>query len=258
MKNNTRWISTTLFAIGVLMTLIGAAQEGDISSPSDNVPPKKEKLIQKIERFKKAGYKIGVNFTTPDLFVETPTSGANGPTMMETKKIPLLIEDAEVVCECFADKTEDIIAKLNSQFGTDIFERVDVEKITKRTVFGIETEDWYPTKYKAVVHVLVRNVYKVSVESENKKKISADYKSTLSLSFVEYINVKNGKQKYLAQAANMIFSESYEAEVESTKDWKLADVKENVGTPTDDQLIEAFESGYEETFGKFLDKIKKK
>jgi len=229
----------------------------DVASPSANIPPKKETLTQKVQRYEKAGYKIGVNFSTPDLSVLNPTSTATA-TMLEAKKIPLIIEDAAPACACFTDKTEDVITRLNAQYGTDIFERVDISKIPQRTVMGFKTDDWYSTKYKAVVHGLVDNKYEVSVESENKKKITADYKTTFSINLVEYINEKKGKQKYISQAARVVLSETYEAEVESTKDWKLADVKENVGTPTMDQLTESFESGYKETMSKFMDKLKKK
>ena len=231
--------------------------QDDVTSPSDNVPPKKEGLADKTGRYEAAGYKIGVVFYTPDLFVVQPR-----PTMMAgepgaEKMVTVLIKETEPVCECFADMTDDVVSKLNAQYGTSIFEDIDVSAIPKRTVLGMTTEDWWNTKYKAVVHVTVGNQYSANY-LKSKKKLTAIYSSTLTFLFMEYINEKKGKQKVIAQTAGGFFSELYEAEVEKIEGLSLADLKTNVGAPTNEQLTDAYESSYKETIDNFMEKLKKK
>ncbi len=226
----------------------------DIASPSDNVPPKKETLTNKVKRFKDAGYKIAVLFRTPDVYVNNPTpSGPGTSTMVK----PIILKASEPVCDCFPDKTDEVIAKLNAQYGTDIFEKVDLSQIPQRTALGASMDDWWNTKYKAVLNISVTNQYGLSIIS-GKKEVTADYKTTLSILFQEMINEKKGKMKILGQAASAVFTESYKAEVIVEEEWGISDIRENLGGPSEDELTSAFDASYNETFGKFLERLKKK
>ena len=134
--------------LALSLCAVSLTAQDDVASPSDNVPPKKEALSAKIKRYESAGYKIAVVFSSPDLYVTTPNPSLMMGEPGVEKAVPVLIAGTEPLCECFEDKTDELIGRLNTQYGTTIFEDVDPEGLPKRTALGISTEDWWNTKYK--------------------------------------------------------------------------------------------------------------
>ncbi|MCP4457672.1 MAG: hypothetical protein GY816_06550 [Cytophagales bacterium] len=240
--------------------------QDDVASLSANVPPKKETLTEKVQRYETAGYQIGVNVTNPDLSFGILNSGLT-PTVKPSLTAWVLDFDknreSEEVCSCF-NKTEEIANRLNARFGTDVFVAVDVSKMPESTAMFLgnavgKTADWWETKFKSVIHLATSNTYWMTKDDD---KRYATYDMTFTLMWVEYVNEKNGKQKFIVQTTAQVFNEDYEvAWDDSDEDWPtptettLAFVKENIGGPTDEELNVAFETSFKEKMDKFMDRV---
>jgi hypothetical protein len=234
---------------------------GDLASPSANIPPKKETMQDKVKRYEQAGYKIAVVFNLGDLMVQNPTSSAAGPSGMTTARIPVDVSGTEPACEsCFPDNTDGLVEQLNAQFGTGIFEKVDVSQIPQKKIFGgaASVDDWWVTKYKSVVNVNVINKYEVTAANDNPKKVTAQYSAVVQMLLTEFVDEKNGKQDIIAQSARQVFGNTYSTEKAERGKWGLDDVRGQVGGPSEDDLTKGYASGYADLSKDFIDKVKKK
>ena len=228
----------------------------DISSPGDNIPDKKESIIQKIKRYESSGFYIAVPETAVGPLVVTPAD-------IRTN-IPYN-GDPESCGTCFADKSAYIANKLNDAFGTTIFETIEQSNIPTKEQCGVKVPDYSNTKYKLIVTPSILNTLEITDGFvDTKGKLTATYRPILSLNVTEYV-VDKGKDKVKQEGSSAMglfgtetdFVAQEKVEFSEVADWPFDKLKAAVNWPTDEFITSAYEKALDEALDKLVEKLKK-
>ncbi len=224
----------------------------EMAATKENVIPKKESFSDKVARYEKEGFKMGVNFSSGVIMTKAmPVSGSSSTKEQKSLKgyLPSMKEEFKVV-------VEDFVSKMNETFNTDIFELVDTKKIPLRTVLGANTDDWWPTIYKTVF------AYNLTPEFDynfSMGKNNGDFVAHIALYATEYYE-KKGKPKMSIILNGAKTPARYVLEYSEEESFEISTIQELnaiVNPPSAPELAEILLEKQEAGFVKIKEKLNK-
>jgi hypothetical protein len=230
-----------------------------VASAAPNIPVKKEKFADKINRIKSDNNKIGLVFYSEKIYV-------NPNTMDETFKSYRKVDGYLPAYSDMEELAEEMVTKLNKSFNTDIIELVDPSTIpyTNGKFMGMpmKMDDWWSTKYKIVFIYKLIPYYDAFDEREpgaNESQFKTGFKVITKLEAKEFMNgKKKNEQKYVLKP---IIMESYSSDV-ITPDQKtvvttIADLKTLVEQPESTVVKTALLDNRKASYPKVIKKLSK-
>jgi len=230
-----------------------------VASAAPNIPGKKEKFADKINRIQADGNKIGFVFYSEKTF-------ANPNAMDETFKAYRRIEGSLPAYDDMKDLAESMVSELNKSFNTDIIELVDPSTIpyTNGKFMGMpmKMDDWWSSKYKIVFFYKLIPFYEAYDEREpgaDEHQFKTAFKAITKLEAKEYINgKKKNEQKFVLKPKIM---ESYSSDVvtpdKKTVVTKIEDLEALVEQPESRVIKTALLDSRKATYPKAIKKLSK-
>ena len=159
-----------------------------IASAAQNIPRKKEKFADKINRINSDQNKIGLIFYSEKVYT-------NPKARDETFKSDRKVEGYLPAYEDMQDLAEKMVADLNESFHTDIIELVDPSEVPYTTGkfmgMPVKMDDWWSTKYKIIFIYKLIPYYDAYDEREpgaDEIQFKTGFKVITKLEAKEYIN----------------------------------------------------------------------
>jgi len=229
----------------------------DVANFEDNIPVKKESFTDKMARYNKQGFKVGVVIKSGAIYTRQPST-ASGPSSGSgaTRNIGLSGSGPSLD----EKKTEAIVNKyvktMNDAFSTDVFEVVDMKKIPVIGDGRIRQDNWVGTKYKTIVTFSISPEYDYTVSG---KEYNAIFRVSLDAPIMEYVNDKKRiKQKYIKYNGDL---GHYNAARKTTKEPFGVKTTEElhviINPPLGDELFENLDKIFDEKIEKYIEKLKK-
>jgi len=223
----------------------------DVASDKANVPVKKETFVKKIERYKAEGLKIAIVLYSGKIttIAPDPNVPATSKNIMLSGSLPSIKEDLKPLATSLA-------SKLNEEFGTDVFEMVDLKTIPYKEIRMGRADAWELTKYRTVFTYMANPKYDYSLFSG---KYTADFVIHQTVAGTEYVTDKKGtKIKYRFQNVNLgNFKTAYEQESELGVK-TVEQLNTIVNPPTGAALLAELQAQQDASMAKIIEKIRKK
>jgi hypothetical protein len=182
-----------LLSLFLLMTVMGTYAQGVNEWTKEN---SKESFEEKLARYKENGFKVAVSITVIDTIrakkISSSQSSYGYGSLPNAQSDFTVFEEKEL----FEQLAAEVMAHMQSQFNSDVFELIDRNTIENKSLgYGEYRRDFWSTDYKTNVHVRIYPHYNGNVHhQEDKITVSANYYISGDLFITEYFE-KKGKQK---------------------------------------------------------------
>lgn len=234
----------------------GRPSEADasVASAKPEVPVKKESFVDRLNRIKTEGNKVGVLVRCGNLIIN-PKDFAEGITKANVKGSYEPLTETEKL----GKKVVDELAK---GFGIDVFELVDYSKIPVKGGSAGIMDDWWSTKYKMIfIYDLYPyyNAYYKTNTSSGEREYKAQMCVDSELIVMSADDDKQEKLRYVTSSPKPWGSYRSEFFIgpSSTDIHKIQDLKAAINPPADGVVIDALIQSQQEHIEKFISKKSK-
>lgn len=225
-----------------------------VASAKPEVTVKKESFMERLNRIKTDGNKVGVLVTCGNLVIN-PGTFSEGITKARVLGSYGPLKGLDVLAKTTSDR-------LNSGFGVDVFEAVDYSQIpVKEGKYG-KIDDWWATKYKVIVMYELEPsyiAYYKTISGTTEREFKAQMKVSGEMIVMSAEEAKPEKLKYVTSSPKnwgYYRSEMYVASADT--DFNIIqELKSAINPPSDEVVIEAIIKSQKEYLDKFVKKKSK-
>ena len=226
----------------------------DVASAKPEVKVKKESFIERLERIKADGNKVGVLVRSTNLKTN-PKPFAEGITAATIKGRYEPLQSLDVLAQATANQ-------LAEGFGVDVFEAVDYSKIPVKEGKYNKMDDWWATKYKIIVLYDLTPFYNAYYQ-KNAETGEKEFRAYMAVDSEVIIMAaeqdKPEKLKYVTASPKSwgnYQSESFVGPAET--DFNIIqEVKKAINPPSDEKIIQEMIKSQEEKVNKLIKKKSK-
>lgn len=217
----------------------------EVASAKPEVTLKKETFVDRLNRIKADGNKVGVLIRCNNIYVNPGSIGGENKMKVVGSYGPLKgIEKVAL----------NVTETLNSGFGVDVFETVDYSLIPVKDGATGKMDDWWSTKYKMIV------IYDITPAYAAINNGSSDFIAYMTVSSEMLLLAAEDNQqtrlKYVTPFASKwgeYKSESYRKAAYTDFDI-IQDLKAVINPPSDDVVIEALLTSQKGPIEEFIKK----
>ncbi len=225
-----------------------------VASAKPEVRVKKESFIDRLNRIKADGNKVGVLIRCNNIYVNPPNVSEGVNTVKVVGSYGPLVGTEKI-----ADK---IAAEFNKGFGVDVFEVVDYSLIPVKDGMNGKMDDWWSTKYKIIIIYDITPYYtaiKRTVNSAGDKEFKAQMKVTTEVLIMSAEDKQQTRLKYITSTPQNWGVYNSEAFVgPPTTDFDIIDdLKEVINPPADNIVIDELIRTQQKYIDKYVNKKSK-
>ena len=226
-----------------------------VASVKPEVAVKKETFMDRLNRIKADGNKVGV-LVTGKIITINPGSVSEGTTKAQVRGSYPTLEGLD-------DLAKTTTEQLNAGFGVDVFEAVDYSQIpVKEGKYG-KLDDWWSTKYKVIVIYEIMPKYTAYYKTIDSGTLEREFQAKMHVHGEMIVmaaeDAKPEKLKYVTSSPKTwgyYNSEKYKASAETELN-TIQELKAVINPPADDVIIEALIKSQKESLDKFIKKKSK-
>ena len=226
-----------------------------VASAKPEVAVKKESFVDRLNRIKADGNKVGVLVTSTNLVIN-PGSFSEGISKAQVMGSYGPLEGLDKLANTTVDQ-------LNDGFGVDVFEAVDYSQIpVKEGKYG-KVDDWWATKYKMIVLYELSPSYIAYYKTINTETLERSFNAQMKVNSEMIVmgaeDIKPDKLKYVTPSPKSWGYYRSEMHIASSDtDFNtIQELKSAINPPSDDEVIEAIIKSQKEYLDKFVKKKSK-
>ena len=226
-----------------------------VASAKPEVAVKKESFMDRLNRIKSDGNKVGV-LVTGNILTINPGSVSEGTTKAQVRGSYPTLEGLDDLAKTTAEQ-------LNAGFSVDVFEAVDYSQIpVKEGKYG-KMDDWWSTKYKVIVMYEIMPKYTAYYKTIDSGTLEREFQAKMhvhgEMIVMSAEDAKPDKLKYVTSSPKTwgyYNSEMFKASAETELN-TIQELKAVINPPADDVIIEALIKSQKESLDKFVKKKSK-
>ncbi len=224
-----------------------------IVSSKPEVRVKKETFINRLNRIKTDGNKVGVLVRCKNTYVN-PDNVAEGITKVKVVGSYGPLEGSDKVAE-------NIVEELSKGFGVNVFETVDYSLIPVKDGMNGKMDDWWSTKYKVIIiYDIIPSYTAVKYSnSSGEREFKAQMKVNTEVIVMSAEDKQQKRLKYVTSSPSKWgYFKTVPFKGSGATDFDIIqDLKEVINPPSDVVVIEALIKSQKESLDKFIKKRSK-
>lgn len=219
-----------------------------VASAKPEVRVKKESFLDRLNRIKMDGNKVGVLVRCENIYVN-PEPVGEGVTKVHVVGSYKPLNGIEKIAD-------NIATKFNEGFGIDVFDVVNYSLIPIKDGVNKSIDDWWSTKYKIIIIYDITPYYTAikTTNSKGDREFKARMKVNTEVIMMSAEDKQQTRLKYVTNSPAKwgYYKTDFFIGPATTNFDVIQDLKEAINPPNDDLVIEALINSQQEKIQKFI------
>ncbi len=225
-----------------------------VASAKPEVTVKKESFMDRLNRIKTDGNKVGVLVTCKNLIIN-PNEFGEGVTKAQVTGSYGPLKNLDKLSSATTQS-------LNDGFGVDVFESVDYSQIPVKEGNNGKLDDWWATKYKMIVLYEVSPIYEayyITNTATGEREYKARMKVDADMIVMSAEDEKPDKLKYVTPSTKTwgYYRSDYFVGPSDTNFDIIQELKAAINPPSDEVIIDELIKSQNDPLSKFVSKKSK-